>query len=101
MACEYCMPCPSGVNIPQNFAILNNVSMESNRIMHWMVQRGYKKLADSKEKLDKESPNGNASMCVNCGKCLEKCPQQINIPVELEKVHAILGKRGRISEHYP
>ena len=32
---------------------------------------------------------------------LEKCPQQINIPEELEKVHAILGKRERVSKHYP
>jgi predicted aldo/keto reductase-like oxidoreductase len=100
-ACEYCMPCPAGVNIPQNFAILNNVSMESNRIMRWRVRRGYGKLAGSKEELDKENPNGNASICIDCGKCLEKCPQEINIPVELEKVHAILGKRGRISDHFP
>jgi predicted aldo/keto reductase-like oxidoreductase len=100
-ACKYCMPCPAGVNIPQNFAILNNVSVESNRIMRWMVRRGYRKLAGSKETLDKENPNGNASLCVECGECLEKCPQQINIPVELEKAHAILGKRSRISDHYP
>jgi hypothetical protein len=100
-ACEYCMPCPSGVNIPQNFAILNNVSVESNRLMRWVMNRGYKRLAGSREKLDEESPNGNASLCIDCGQCLEKCPQQINIPVELEKVHAILGKRGRISDHYP
>jgi predicted aldo/keto reductase-like oxidoreductase len=100
-ACQYCMPCPAGVNISQNFAILNNVSMESQRIMRWLARRGYGKLAGSKEKVDKENPNGNASLCVNCGQCLEKCPQQINIPVELEKTHAILGKRGRISDHYP
>jgi hypothetical protein len=101
-ACEYCMPCPAGVNIPQNFAILNYSSMESNRMRRWIVlRRGYNNLADSKEKLDKESPNGNASLCVDCGECQEKCPQGINIPVELEKVHAILGKRGRISDHYP
>jgi len=100
-ACEYCMPCPTGVNIPQNFAILNNVSLESGRIMRWRVRRGYGKLAGSKEKLDKENPNGNASMCIDCGKCVEKCPQHINIPVELEKSHAILGERDKISKHYP
>ena len=99
-ACEYCMPCPAGVNIPQNFAILNNVSMESSRLMRWRVGRGYRKLAGSREELDKENPNGNASICIDCGKCLEKCPQEINIPVELEKVHAILGKRDKISNHY-
>ncbi len=100
-ACEYCMPCPASVNIPQNFAILNNVSVEQGRMMRWMAKRRYTKLTDSKEKLDKQNPNANASLCVNCGECLTKCPQEINIPVELEKVHAILGKRARISEHYP
>ena len=99
-ACEYCMPCPEGVNIPQNFAILNNVAMEHSRIRRWQVGRGYKKLAASEETLDKDNPNGNASMCIACGECLDKCPQQINIPEELEKVHAILGRRERISEHY-
>jgi predicted aldo/keto reductase-like oxidoreductase len=68
--------------------------------MRWQVRWGYRKLAGSKNRLDRENPNGNASVCANCGKCVEKCPQQINIPVELEKVHAILGKRERISKHY-
>jgi predicted aldo/keto reductase-like oxidoreductase len=99
-ACEYCMPCPAGVNIPQNFAILNNVAMEPSRVMRWMLRRGYGRLTKSKEKIDRENPNGNASLCVACGKCLEKCPQQINIPEELVKVHAILGRRERISKHY-
>ena len=99
-ACEYCMPCPTGVNIPQNFGILNYVSKEPSRLARWMVKRGYKRLTGSKEKLDEENPNGNASICVNCGQCLEKCPQQINIPEELVKTHAILGKGERISKHY-
>jgi predicted aldo/keto reductase-like oxidoreductase len=100
-ACEYCLPCPAGVNIPQNFAILNNVSLESQWLMRWRVRRSYRKLAGAQEEVDKENPNGNASICIDCGKCLEKCPQEINIPVELEKVHAILGNRGKISEHFP
>ena len=99
-ACGYCMPCPAGVNIPQNFAILNNISLENNRLLRWRVKRSYGKLAGSKAELDRENPNGNASMCVECGKCLEKCPQEINIPLDLAKTHAILGKRGRISDHY-
>jgi predicted aldo/keto reductase-like oxidoreductase len=99
-ACKYCMPCPAGVNIPQNFAILNNVSMESNGIMRWMVKRGYRKLTGSKAKVDLDNPNGNASLCVRCGKCLSKCPQEIAIPDELEKAHAILGRRQRIDRHY-
>ena len=69
--------------------------------MRWLIRRGYGRLARSNGKLDKENPNGNASVCVQCGQCVEKCPQQINIPEELEKVDAILGKRRRISAYYP
>jgi predicted aldo/keto reductase-like oxidoreductase len=99
-ACDYCMPCPSGVNIPQNFAILNDAYIDSSKFRSWLTRRGYKSLVGSKEKLDKDNPNGNASMCTECNKCLEKCPQKIAIPDELKKVHSILGKRGRISDHY-
>ena len=90
-ACRYCMPCPAGVNIPQNFAILNNVSMERSRFRRWTAKRSYRKLIGSKAKVDKENPNGNASLCVRCNQCVEHCPQGIAIPDELEKVHAALG----------
>ncbi len=57
-------------------------------------------MAGSEKKLDKKNLNGNALMCTECGICVEKCPQEINIPVELEKVHPILGKREPISQHF-
>ena len=98
--CEYCMPCPHGVKIPQNYAILNNVSLEQSWLRRFRTGRTYKKLAGTKESLDLENPNGNGSICINCGECLEKCPQEINIPVELERVHAILGKRESIDKYY-
>ena len=96
-SCGYCMPCPSGVNIPQNFAILNSVSVGDRR---WLVRREYKKLASSEKRLDKQHPNGNASMCTECGRCLEKCPQQIDIPGEMKKVHASVGERRAIADYY-
>ena len=98
--CEYCMPCPYGVNIPGNFAILNNLSLASTGIRRFRTKRSYKRLADSKETLNKENPNGNASICVECGVCLEKCPQHIQIPDEMKKVDAILGRREAIEKHY-
>ena len=86
--------------VPCTGAILNNVSLEQSRVRQFQVRRGYKKLADSEEKIDQLNPIGNASLCINCGECLEKCPQEINIPVELERVHAILGKRESINKFY-
>ena len=100
-ACGYCMPCPEGVHIPENFAILNNASMRQGRLARWTPRRSYKRLASRQDRVDKEHPNGNASLCVKCGQCVSKCPQEIDIPAELEKVDAILGKRGRISDYYP
>ena len=98
--CEYCLPCPTGVNIPQNFAILNNLSLDQGFRNQFQARRRYRKLAGSKSELNGEKSNGNALMCINCGECIEKCPQEINIPVELEKVQAILGKREKIEKYY-
>jgi predicted aldo/keto reductase-like oxidoreductase len=56
------MPCPTGVNIPQNFAILNNISPGSSRVQRWQIKRSYWKLVGTKNKLDRKNPNGNASI---------------------------------------
>ncbi len=99
-SCKYCLPCPSGVNIPQNFAILNNVALEKSNVRKWLHKRDYNKMANSTKKLNKTKSNGNASLCINCGICLEKCPQEINIPDELKNVHLILKKGKKISDIY-
>jgi hypothetical protein len=93
-ACDYCMPCPQGVNITQNFACLNNVSLETSFIRRFFAKRAYRKLTNSKKKVDLNAPNGNATICNKCRVCVEKCPQTIDIPMELEKVKAVLGKRN-------
>jgi predicted aldo/keto reductase-like oxidoreductase len=95
-ACNYCMPCPEGVNIPQNFAYLNNVSLETGRFRRYSSRRAYRKMANSKTKVNLNNPNGNAALCIKCGKCVSKCPQEIDIPNELEKVKQVLGKKFRI-----
>ncbi|MCJ7613872.1 4Fe-4S dicluster domain-containing protein, partial [Candidatus Bathyarchaeota archaeon] len=93
-ACGYCMPCPEGVNIPQNFACLNNVSLETSRFRRLQARRTYIKLKNSKKKVDLNNPNGNATICTECRMCVEKCPQKIDIPQELKKVKQVFGKRG-------
>ena len=99
-SCKYCLPCPSGVNIPQNFAILNNIALERSNVRRWLYKRDYNKMANSPKKLNQTKSNGNASLCINCGACLEKCPQKINIPAELKNVHLILKKGKKISDIY-
>ena len=95
-ACGYCMPCPEGVDIPQNFACFNNVSLEESRFRRFQTRRAYKKLKNSKNKINLELPDGNANVCTKCGLCVEKCPQRINIPEELEKVKNNMEKQTPI-----
>jgi len=101
-ACSYCMPCPFGVNIPDNFAIINFLNTRpgnlSDRFFRFKTRKKYRRLADDPTKVDKIHPNGNASICTSCGICVEKCPQKINIPAELEKINSVMGKKERIEK---
>jgi predicted aldo/keto reductase-like oxidoreductase len=97
-ACEYCIACPSGVAIPRNFAILNSFSSHKNLKK---AKKEYSKLAGSKDALNAAKDNGMATLCSKCKKCLEKCPQSIDIPGELEKVNAVLTGAKPIEQVYP
>ena len=72
--CAYCMPCPFGVNIPQNFHIWNELAMYGNK--------GKAKQAYFKELTEKE----RADQCHECGKCEEVCPQGLSIRENLKEV---------------
>ncbi len=72
--CGYCMPCPEGVKIPMAFEIYNKMHLFGNEMMAKMQYAFHLgKLTDDREE-------GYASQCVACGECLEKCPQEIEIP---------------------
>jgi len=81
--CRYCMPCPQGVGI---FAVLKLAN--ALRIMG-LVQGSRAEYA----KFEKEWPYDSfkdALHCTECGECLAKCPQRIDIPTELKAAHKIL-----------
>jgi hypothetical protein len=80
--CGYCMPCPSDVWIPGCFETYNKLHMfgdaETVKFSYAIRMSGL--LADGAPKY--------ASQCVQCGECLDKCPQHIPIPEFLTKVAA-------------
>lgn len=82
--CEYCKPCPEGVNIPAAFEILNKLHLFKNeeeaKFMYAVRCSG----------IFTDGDYGYATQCVQCGECIEKCPQQIDIPTVLEEVVADL-----------
>lgn len=80
--CNYCMPCPSGVNIPRNFSLYNDVFI-------------YNHLNDSQRVYNNIfSEENRASACIECGKCEEACPQNISIREHLKNVHNVLKKEA-------
>jgi hypothetical protein len=81
-SCNYCMPCPHGVDIPRNFRTYNAHAMYQND--------GHTKWVY--ESMQKEMKS--ADMCIECGECLPKCPQQIEIPTELANFDAYLKENG-------
>ena len=71
-ACQYCLPCPFGVQIPNLFANYNQYKISGNK---WALSLTYKQMG-----------KGNASSCVACGLCKTKCPQHLDIPELLKEV---------------
>jgi predicted aldo/keto reductase-like oxidoreductase len=82
--CAYCMPCPSGVNIPMCFSIYNDYHMGSSSLITRGMYGGMLMGGIMAERSD-------AALCRDCGKCAKACPQRIAIPAELKKVDRTLG----------
>ena len=75
--CNYCMPCPKGVNIPACFASYN---------MSYAIgfYPGIQQFLTSTGLFAQRS--SSPRLCVNCGKCEKHCPQQLPIMKHLVQV---------------
>jgi predicted aldo/keto reductase-like oxidoreductase len=78
-ACGYCMPCPSGINIPQCFSYLNQAEMLEE----------YSEVKSQYYFMLKETEM--AGNCLECGLCEEICSQ--HLPIR-EKLKEVAGKMG-------
>ena len=85
--CQYCMPCPYGIDIPEIFGHYNRI-----------VSAG-KMLKSSNDKIYKEARRAflvgydrsvpklrQANYCTSCNLCKPKCPQSIDIVKEMLRV---------------
>ncbi len=82
--CEYCLPCPNGVEIPRIFELYNDAIMyddlRSPRLLYGMSPAALK-------------PEQRADQCTECGECMESCPQGLQIPEWLKKAHILLAPK--------
>ncbi|MDR2193121.1 MAG: aldo/keto reductase [Treponema sp.] len=75
--CNYCMPCPQGVNIPGCFAAYN--TRYTLGFVSGMQQYVTSTTATSEQ-------HASPSLCVKCGRCEKHCPQHLPIIDNLEIV---------------
>lgn len=73
--CNYCMPCPVGVDIPKNFKLWNTASV-------------YNQFETGRKNYSGMQTQQKSSACVSCKKCEGHCPQQIPISECLKEVTA-------------
>jgi predicted aldo/keto reductase-like oxidoreductase len=77
--CNYCMPCPNGVDIPGNFEIYNEAFLHEDvpgaRFKYQIF------VAEA----------ARAGVCLACHDCEDRCPQKIPVSEWMPRVHALLN----------
>ncbi len=71
--CNYCLPCPAKVEIPGIFKAWNDSARAPEQ--KWLYSVIYTEKGQ------------DATNCINCGKCVELCPQKLAIPEQLSLAH--------------
>ena len=82
--CGYCMPCPHGVDIPQNFRLLNQARFFG------LIDVGKQAFAGMRANNDADK---SALACKKCGRCLPKCPSKVPIIKQLAETAKLLSKK--------
>jgi predicted aldo/keto reductase-like oxidoreductase len=85
--CQYCMPCPYGIDIPGVFAYYNRCVNEGN-IPKDTQDENYRRarrafLVGFDRNIPKERQFDH---CIGCSLCIRKCPQSISIPETMERI---------------
>ena len=97
--CQYCMPCPYGIDIPGIFAFYNKAVNEDS----YVKSKEQKDFARARRRYlaayDKAVESvRQADHCISCGKCMKECPQRIRIPRQLQRIDQYIEsiKKGTV-----
>ncbi|MDM9383104.1 aldo/keto reductase [Chlorogloeopsis sp. ULAP01] len=87
--CYKCLPCPENINIPEVLR-LRNLAIAYDMTDYGQYRYGMF------ENAGHWFPGMKANRCTECGDCLPKCPENLDIPALLEDTHERLkGRSGR------
>ena len=76
--CNYCMPCPYGLDIPAILAFRNRIVVGEKRLSAAEVLRLYREAVPEELR--------RADHCTGCGECISHCPQSIDIVAEMDSI---------------
>ena len=85
--CKYCMPCPYGLDIPGILLHYNKCVNEGN-VPASSQDAGYRKarrafLVGYGRAV---APERQADHCIGCNQCVHHCPQNIDIPRQMQRI---------------
>ncbi|MDP4120511.1 MAG: aldo/keto reductase [Bacillota bacterium] len=93
-ACRYCMDCPFGVDIPAIFKIYNKFAAMGKLPIY--AENYHEELVKNSVAFAKEyntlAPEHQAHNCTKCMSCVKSCPQNIDIPLYLEKIAKMVSE---------
>ena len=81
-SCQYCMPCPYGLDIPGLLAFRNQFLTKGGERRPRALLKAYAKAIPEELR--------RADHCTGCGRCAPHCPQQIDIPKEIAAIDAAM-----------
>ena len=85
--CQYCMPCPYGLDIPSIFVHYNKCINEEKYIKDPKDENYLKARREFLIGYDRAVPRlRQADHCIGCNLCSSHCPQRIKIPEEMRKI---------------
>ena len=86
--CYECLPCPEAINIPEVLRLRN---LSTAYDMQAYGQYRYGML----ENAGHWFPGRKGIRCTDCGDCLPRCPEELNIPSLLRDTHKQLNGKAR------
>lgn len=97
--CKYCMPCPYGIDIPSILIHYNKCVNEGN-VPESSQEENYRKARRAfLIGYDRSVPRlRQANHCIGCNQCVHHCPQNIDIPKDLQRIDQFVEqlKQGTI-----
>lgn len=86
-ACQYCMPCPYGLDISGIFVHYNKCINEGNVISSSQDENYRKARRAFLVGYDRSVPRlRQANHCIGCNQCVHHCPQSIDIPAQMQRI---------------